>query len=92
MARQLRQIKGLDISSKKVYFPFNLSTIQSPVNFQHNRNLLEMAMRTCHPKGFESEASKGLRFPLGGFSILGVFPSHQSLLGGGAGQRMSLTE
>jgi hypothetical protein len=33
-----------------------------------------MAMKECHPKGFESEASKGLRFPFGGFFVCEVIP------------------
>jgi len=28
-----------------------------------------MAMKECHPKGFESEAFEGLRFPSRGFFI-----------------------
>jgi len=31
-------------------------------------------MKECHPKGFESEASEGLRFPSRGFFIWRVIP------------------
>jgi len=64
----------MDIRLKKVYSRLNSHTFSHPVNFQHNRNLLEMAMKECHPKGIESEASKGLRFPSGGFFIWEVTP------------------
>jgi len=65
----ISHIKDLDIFSKRSILVLIPTQFSHPVNFQHNRNLLEMAMKECHPKGFESEASKGPRFPSGGFFI-----------------------
>jgi len=65
---------------KKVYRRLNSHTIQSPGKLSAQLQPSEMAMRTCHPKGFESEASKGVRFPFGGFFILRVIPCQQSFL------------
>jgi hypothetical protein len=70
----MRYIKDLDIPSEKFYSLHNSQQFSHPVNFQHNRNLLEMAMKERHPKGFESEASEGLRFPSRGFFIWEVIP------------------
>jgi hypothetical protein len=66
---QIRQIEDLDILAKRSILFLIPTQFSLPVNIQHNPNLLEMAMKECHPKGFESEASKGLRFPTGGFFI-----------------------
>jgi len=51
-----------------------LRQFSHPVNFQHNRHLLEMAMKKCHPEGFESSASEGLWFPSRGFFFWEVIP------------------
>ena len=67
IACQMRYIKDLDIPSEKFYSLHNSQQFSHPVNFQHNRDLLEMAMKACHPKGFGSEASKEPLFPSGGF-------------------------
>ena len=72
IACQMRYIKDLDIPSEKFYSLHNSQQFSHPVNSQHNPNLLEMAMMASHSKGFGSEASKGPRFPYGGFFICGV--------------------
>jgi hypothetical protein len=69
MSCNIRHIKDLDISSEKAYSRLSFCQISFRVNLEPNCNLLEMAMKECHPKGFESEASEGLRFPSRGFFI-----------------------
>jgi hypothetical protein len=46
----IRQMKALDIFPKRSILKFIPSQFSIPVNFQQNRNLPEMAMKTRHPK------------------------------------------
>jgi hypothetical protein len=65
-------IKDLDILPKRSILVVIPTQFSLPVNFQHNLNLQEMAMRMGHPKVLERETSKGPMFPSGGFFILEV--------------------
>jgi hypothetical protein len=44
------KIKALDTFPERSILRFIPSQFSIPVNFQHNLNLPEMAMKECHPK------------------------------------------
>jgi hypothetical protein len=53
IACQIRQIKDLDILAKRSILFLIPTQFSLPVNFQHNRNLQEMAMKKRLPKGLK---------------------------------------
>ena len=53
IACQVGQIKDLDILAKRSILALIPTQFSLPVNFQHNRNLQEMAMKKCLPKGLK---------------------------------------
>jgi hypothetical protein len=71
IARHFRQIKVLDIFHKKVYSPFNPHTFSHPVNFQHNLNLPEMAMKACRQKVLKVKPPRDFGSLLEAFSFGG---------------------
>jgi len=61
--------KGLDISLKKLYPLLDSHTSSDPVNFQHNCNLLETAMKKCLPKGSKVKPPRDIGSLLEAFSF-----------------------
>jgi hypothetical protein len=64
-------IKELDISLKRVYPFFNSHTFSLPVNFHHNRNLPELAMKACRSKVLKVKPLRDFGSPLEAFSFRG---------------------
>jgi hypothetical protein len=60
IACQIRQLKDLDISLRKVYPPFNSIQFSLPVNFQHNPSLLDQGMKPSRRKGFKLKPSRDI--------------------------------
>ena len=71
IACQMRYIKDLDIPSEKFYSLHNSQQFSHPVNFQHNRDLLEMAMKKCHPMVLKGVPLRDFGSPPEAFSFWG---------------------
>ena len=69
IACQIRQIKDLDILAKRSILFLIPTQFSLPVNFQHNRNLLEMAMKKRHPKVLKAKPPRDLGSFLEAFSF-----------------------
>jgi len=64
-----RQRKALDISLQKLYPPFDFHPLSDLMSFQHNCNLLEMAMKECLPKGLKVKPPRDFGSLLEAFSF-----------------------
>jgi hypothetical protein len=61
IAHYIREIKVLTSPKKRFIFLSIPEQFSLPLNFQHNPNLLGMAMKACHPKGLRAKPPRDIR-------------------------------